>query len=85
MTRYIGDMNDTRFDGSNSFNYNTVDDYYKHDIRVAYDWERYRFVFGINNVADEDPPYLFGSGNNTDLFLYDAFGRYWFARMTFSM
>ncbi len=85
LMRHIGDMNDTRFDGSNPFNYSDVDDYQKHDLRVAYDWEQYRFLLGINNVADEDPPYLFGSGNNTDLFLYDSFGRYWYARVTFSM
>jgi outer membrane receptor protein involved in Fe transport len=42
-------------------------------------------VFGINNVLDEDPPYVFGSGNNTDAFLYDAMGRYWFARVTYTM
>ncbi len=85
MMRHIGEMNDTRFDGSNPFGYSKVKAYYKHDVRVAYDWERYRFVFGINNVTDEDPPYVFGSGNNTDLFLYEPFGSYWFARVTFSM
>jgi outer membrane receptor protein involved in Fe transport len=85
LTRYIGEMNDTRFDGTNSFGYDVVDSYFKHDLRVAYDWERYRFVFGINNALDEDPPYVFASGINTDGFLYDVFGRYWFARVTFSM
>ncbi len=86
LTRNVGSMNDTRFDvGSNPFGYSSVDSYTKHDIRVAYDWERYRFAFGINNVTDEDPPYVFGSGNNTDTFLYDVFGTYWYARMTFSM
>jgi outer membrane receptor protein involved in Fe transport len=85
LMRHIGEMNDTRFDGTNPFGYDKVDAYYKHDLRVAYDWERYRFVFGINNVTDEDPPYLFGSGNNTDTFLYDVLGTYWYARVTFAM
>ena len=85
LTRHIGDMNDTRFDGSNPFGYDVVDSYTKHDIRVAYDWERYRFAFGINNVTDEDPPYVFASGINTDGFLYDVFGSYWYARVTFSL
>jgi iron complex outermembrane receptor protein len=85
MMRHIGEMNDTRYDGGNPFGYDKVEAYYKHDLRVAYDWEQYRFVFGINNVTDEDPPYVFGSGNNTDLFLYEPFGTYWFARVTFSM
>ena len=85
LMRHIGEMNDTRFDGTNSFGYDKVDAYYKHDLRVAYDWERYRFVFGINNVTDEDPPYVFASGINTDGFLYDVFGTYWYARVTFAM
>ena len=85
LMRYIGEMDDPRFDGSNTFNYDTVDAYYKHDLRVAYDWDRYRLVFGINNVTDEDPPYVFASGVNTDAFLYDVFGSLWYARLTFSM
>ncbi len=87
MMRYVGDMLDTRFPrpSTNTFGYDGPGDYQKHDIRVAYDWERYRFVFGINNVTDEDPPYLFASGINTDGFLYDVFGSYWFARVNFSM
>ena len=85
LMRHIGDMNDTRFDGSNPFGYDVVDAYYKHDLRVAYDWERYRLALGINNVTDEDPPYLFASGINTDGFLYDVFGMYWYARLTFSL
>jgi hypothetical protein len=85
LTRHIGDLDDTRFDGNNVFGYDVVDSYTKHDIRVAYDWERYRIAVGINNVTDEDPPYLFDSGTNTDSFLYDNFGMYWFARLTVSM
>ena len=86
LMRHIGEMDDTRFNPTNnSFGYDVVDAYYKHDLRVAYDWERYRLVFGVNNVTDEDPPYVFGSGNNTDTFLYDVFGSYWYARLTFSL
>lgn len=85
LTRYIGSMEDPRYDGNNSFGYHTVDSYLKHDIRVAYDWDHYRLLFGIANVTDEDPPYVFATGNNTDTFLYDVFGRYWYARVTYSM
>jgi iron complex outermembrane receptor protein len=86
LTRYIGEMDDPDFEAAtNTFGYSKVDAYYKHDIRVAYDWERYRLLFGINNVTDEDPPYVFDSGTNTDSFLYDNFGTYWYARLTFSM
>ena len=85
LTRHIADMNDSRFDGDNSFGYDVVDSYTKHDLRVAYDWDQYRLLIGLNNATDEDPPYLFASGINTDGFLYDVFGRYWFARLTYSM
>ena len=85
LMRHVGEMDDTRHDGNNPFGYDVVDAYYKHDLRIAYNWERYRLAFGINNVTDEDPPYVFGSGNNTDTFLYDVFGSYWYARLTFSL
>ncbi len=85
LMRHVGEMNDTRFDGTNPFGYDVVDAYYKHDLRASYDWERYRLAVGINNITDEDPPYMFGSGNNTDTFLYDVFGTYWYARLTFSL
>lgn len=85
LTRYIHDMDDPSFDGNNVFGYDGVDGYDKHDLRVAYNWERYRLLVGVNNVFDEDPPYVFSSGNNSDLFLYDVFGQYWFARLTFTM
>jgi len=86
LVRYIGDMNDPDYDAAtNTFGYGGPDAYAKHDIRVSYDWERYRLLFGINNVTDEDPPYVFDSGTNTDSYLYDNFGMYWYARLTFSM
>lgn len=85
VTRYIGDMDDPAFDGNNAFGYSGPDAYSKHDVRVAYDWDRYRVLVGINNVFDEDPPYVFNTGRNTDTRLYDMFGTYWFARLTVTM
>jgi outer membrane receptor protein involved in Fe transport len=86
LTRYIGEMDDPDFEAAtNTFGYSKVDAYYKHDLRVAYDWERYRLLIGVNNVLDEDPPYVFDSGTNTDSFTYDSFGMYWYARLTFSL
>ncbi|HIL97452.1 MAG TPA: TonB-dependent receptor, partial [Pseudomonadales bacterium] len=78
--RYISSTNDPDFDGNNPFGYSGAETYYKNDIRVSYEWEKYRILLGINNVADEDPPYVFNSGNNSDLFLYDPIGRYMFLR-----
>ena len=85
LMQYISSMNDPDWNGDNVFNYSGVPDYWKHDLRVAYDWDHYRLLFGISNVLDKDPPYVFSSGNNTDLFLYNPFGRYWYARLTYSM
>jgi len=85
LTRHIGDMDDPDWDGNNAFGYDGTDAYYKHDVRVAYDWDRYRLMVGINNVTDEEPPYIFNTGRNTDTRLYDVFGTYWFARLTFTM
>jgi outer membrane receptor protein involved in Fe transport len=78
MVRYIADMDDPDFDGNNPFGYSGPDSYDKHDLRVSYDWDQYGLMFGVNNVFDEDPPYVFNSGNNTDTFLYDVRGLYWF-------
>ena len=88
LMRYISSMDDPDFDGTgtdNPFGYTGPSSYDKHDLRFTYDWERYRLLIGINNVADEDPPYVFSSSDNTDTFLYDVFGRYWFARLTFTL
>ena len=78
-------MNDPRFDGNNVFGYDTVDSHTEHDLRVAYNLDNWRFLAGVNDVFDEDPPYVFSSGNNSDLFLYSAMGRYFFVRISASM
>lgn len=84
--RYISSMDDPDFDGNNAFGYNDVPSYDNHDLRVVYNWgDNYRLLVGVNNVLDEDPPYVFSSGNNTDTFLYDVMGRVWFARLTVSL
>ncbi len=83
--RYISGMDDPRYDGNNPFNYSGTDSYDKHDLRVSYSWDSYRVLLGVNNVFDEDPEYVFSSGNNTDTFLYDVVGRYWFLRFKASM
>lgn len=81
-TRYIHGMDDPRFDGNNPFNYTGPSSHTEHDLRIAYNWDQYRAVLGVNDVFDRDPPYVFSSGNNTDLFLYDAVGRYAFLRLS---
>jgi iron complex outermembrane receptor protein len=81
-TRIIGDMDDPRRNGFNVFNYDGPEAHIEHDIRGRYQWNNYGFLVGVNNVFDEEPPYIFGTGNNTDLFTYSAMGRYFFARVS---
>ncbi len=83
--RYIHGMDDPRFDGNNVFGYSDVDSHTEYDLRASYNWDKYRITAGINDVTDEDPPYVFSSGNNTDLFLYGAMGRYFFLRASASL
>ena len=80
-TRYVSAMNNLEYDGNNPFGHSGPPNYYKHDLRISYSWDRYRALLGINNVTDEDPPYVFSSGNNTDASLYDVYGQYWFVRL----
>ena len=81
--RYIHGMTDPRFTAeTNTFGYEDVPSHTEWDLRVRYNWDQYTAVFGVNDVFDRDPPYLFGSGNNTDLFLYSPVGRYFFLRLT---
>ena len=81
-TRYIHGMNDPRFDGNNAFGYDTVPSHSEHDIRIGWNLDQYRAVLGVNDLFDHDPPYVFSSGTNTDLFLYGALGRYIFLRLS---
>ncbi len=81
--RYIHGMSDPSFsEESNLFGYEDVSSHTEHDLRVRYDWETYTAVLGVNDVFDNDPEYIFNSGNNTDTFLYDTVGRYFFLRLT---
>ncbi len=84
-TRYIHSLNDPRFNGVNAFGYDDVRSHTEVDLRVGYNLENYRAVIGVNDVFDKDPPYVFSSGNNTDLFLYSAMGRYFFLRLSASL
>jgi len=81
QTRYIHSMKDPRFDGNNPFGYEKVSSHTEHDLRVGYNREQWSVLLGVNDVFDNDPPYMFASGANADLFLYDAIGRYFFLRL----
>ncbi|MEM6708773.1 MAG: TonB-dependent receptor, partial [Pseudomonadota bacterium] len=79
--RYIHGMDDPRFDGNNVLGYDGPPSHTEHDFRIAYNFDKVRVVFGVNDVFDNDPPYVFSTGNNTDLFLYDSIGRNLFLRV----
>lgn len=84
-TRYIHGLNDPRFDGNNPFGYEHIRSHTEVDLRLGYNFSNYRAVIGVNDLFDRDPPYVFSSGNNTDLYLYSAVGRYFFMRLSASM
>ncbi|MEM1230432.1 MAG: TonB-dependent receptor [Pseudomonadota bacterium] len=80
--RYIHGMDDPRFDGNNVLGYSGPSSHTEHDVRVGFNLDRYRAVFGVNDLFDNDPPYVFSTGNNTDLFLYGSIGRFAFLRLS---
>jgi outer membrane receptor protein involved in Fe transport len=80
VTRYVHGMNDPRFDGNNPFDYDSVRRHFEHDVRAGLSLGNFDVMLGVNNLFDRDPPYVFSSGNNSDLFLYRPFGRYFFLR-----
>ncbi len=80
--RIVGDMDDPDFNGVNRLGYDGPEEQVLHDIRGRYQYNNYAFLVGVRNIFDEEPPYVFASGNNTDLFTYNPIGRYFFARVT---
>lgn len=80
--RYIHSMKDPQFDGNNGLNYERIPSHTQHDVRLAWNTDRYRFLIGVNDLFDKDPPYIDGVSNNTDAFLYDVIGRFAFLRVS---
>jgi len=62
----------------NALGYNGAPDYYLHDARIRFSGDTYSLTFGVNNVADEDPPYAIVTGTNTYPALFDVVGRSYF-------
>lgn len=61
-----------------------------HDIQVGYDFKpvHTRFDIGVRNVFDKQPPLLFDNNTGvgeTDPRNFDMVGRYYWARLTFSL
>ena len=84
--RYIGEMRDINHPttASNDFNYDGPEAHIEHDARVAYRANQATLELGLNNVFDEEPPYVFNVGTNTDALNYGSavIGRYAFLRLS---
>ncbi len=81
-TRVVGDMDDPDANGNNVFGYDGPEEHIEHDIRGVYQWNNYSFLVGVNNLFDEEAPFIAGGSFNTDPNTYSAIGRYYFASVT---
>jgi iron complex outermembrane recepter protein len=85
--RYIGEAKSSPFAATVV----TIDEHWYHDFQGTYDLtENYRFYVGVNNIADQDPPFFPTSTSGTQALdtipgYYDVFGRSYYAgiRATF--
>ncbi|HEY8539288.1 MAG TPA: TonB-dependent receptor [Steroidobacteraceae bacterium] len=66
-----------------------VDSYRAFDLRFGYDFDQIgapglRLGIGINNVTDEEPPYIESESNqNRDINTYDPIGRFYYAELSY--
>jgi len=65
-----------------------VDSYRAFDLRLGYNFEtlgpKVRLNVGVNNVTDEEPPFIQSEGNqNRDINAYDPIGRFYFAQLSY--
>jgi iron complex outermembrane receptor protein len=70
--------------GANFLGYDGVDAQWEHDLRARWDiTDSIKASLGVNNVFDEEPPYVFATGTNTHVGLYTTAvtGRFYFVRL----
>ena len=78
-------------DGYSEAMLGTVDSYMAWDVRVGFDFadmpgyaSGLRLNAGINNVLDEDPPFIAGEDNQShDISTYDAIGRFYYMELAY--
>jgi iron complex outermembrane recepter protein len=71
-------------DGANFLGYDGADALWEHDLRARWQaTDTFEASLGVNNIFDEEPPYIFATGNNTDVGLYPTavVGRFYFLRL----
>jgi iron complex outermembrane receptor protein len=78
--RYIDSMD---IDDPDDFN-KDVDAVNYFDFYGTYTWDNIQFAVGVDNFTDEDPEFVPGVSLNTNT-AYDFLGRFYFARLTYSM
>lgn len=78
--RYIDSMD---IDDPDDFN-KDVDAVNYFDFYGTYTWDNIQFAVGVDNFTDEEPEFVPGVSLNTNV-TYDFLGRFYFARLTYSM
>lgn len=53
------------------------------DLSGTYNYESFQFSAGVQNVLDEEPPYVTDASTNTSA-VYDFYGTFYFARVNYS-
>ncbi|WP_334022291.1 TonB-dependent receptor domain-containing protein [Alteromonas sp. S015] len=82
--RFIGEASDRLASASSAADVTAEQTIY-HDIAATYQWENVTFSAGINNIADEAPPYFHSAFNaNTEPGTYDVIGRRFFSSVSVS-
>ena len=79
-TRYLGEINRSNQDKLLDYSYERIPEFYIHDLRGEFRFQRYVVFAGINNVTDNNPPYTPSTYIPTGTgALYDALGRFYYA------
>ncbi len=84
--RYIDGM--IYNDGSNDFNtvspalrFTGTNEVFYHDIVATYNWKKFLFIAGIDNLFDRTPPFALDGTENTAANAYDVLGRFFYAKL----
>lgn len=81
--RYLDEMEVSDEIGFDEFT-DTTDAMNYFDLYGSYNWDRFQFSVGIENLTDEEPPFVPSISANTSP-IFDFLGRFYSARIKFSM
>ncbi len=81
--RYIDEMDISDEIGFDEFN-KKADAVNYFDFYGSYNWDNWTFSVGVENLTDEEPPFVPAISANTSP-IYDYLGRFYSARIKFSM